>query len=1323
MAPWVSVENTDEALTVTSMALVTPPHQPLYVPGTNERVLRRPDLRFLNRQRLSGVPMYNEIDYDDLVVHRSWRSYDQDAPDQVRYFMYELSQRNPGETEFSPVFFKALRFVRLTRVPRYLRQASSASGPNLVFEQMRDVLVALRERGVLFNNVIAKSPQLPLIFAYGVQGIGNTPEEAMQLADEAYAVLDFQLTGTYQQLMYKPLSIDEGEVLARYQQEWGHIAMARGRPLPASGTLGTSSLLDGNRTDVESASNQLESFIRGMSDRSFILSLVTVPLSPVEIRVAWRNINQKLSEVRSETTGTRAVNAGIAFPLIVGSSEGASAGTTHSSGSGIGHSASEGVNTSQNTGISDTLTHGSASSRTDTSGITDTVGVNAGTSQSSTVGTNQSVTETQGVSQSMSVTETQGVNQSMSVTETQGVNQSMSVTETQGVNSSQSLAAGNTVGTNTSSTSGNTFTEGSTNTSGSSFGTSAGTSSGSSSESGSSSNVGGGIPGVASGGNGSSSSSGWAAGENTGMSSGTSQSTANSSSNASSNSSTSGASQSQSLTATNSVGTSQSIAVGQSVGTSQSVAVGQTVGTSQSVGVTTGASQSSTVGTSQGTSESRAASNSVASGNTLSQSSARATSASEGSGTNRSTGTSEDFSSAYAVAMGRTNTTSGSLAVAPSFGVSVSRNTFDAAKQYIGDLLETQARRYSEGIKSGAFLYQMFLVCPDRETLVGGAGLMKSAFWGAGDGADQLPSPFHTIVDFEDEEERKRLLVHARALTSYRKREESIELIEPFRYSSYLTPTEAAAFTHPPVVEGPGLLAVHDSMPVLRIPMDRQNRDIFLGYVVNGERGAVSGIRFGIDLDEMTHTLVAGVTGSGKTTTLMRMIAEAVRIERTVIETPTAQNPTPVARTVRASILALDWMRNMRDLAAMPDLVNSGRFRFYSVLKPELGAFRWNPLEVPAEGMNASEWLNAQADNFTASFNLGEFGRSLIAEFLTELYSANRLVEYTLRPEVIDESTGQVMRSAVVLPRIPREQIPNSAIQVDALGREIANVFTHPQLSRTVGMSHLAILVAAAIERAATVEGARLMGQQMRDRLQSLWRRMSYFAPNGQYARMLGADPDLVTRTSLSVTDLIDPDRGLVTVVETDGLDFEARRLILGSVMLAIYRYGLHHGKGVFDHNGKGPGCFVVLEESHELFGEQVSNEDSYSASTRTALYEGMFRRVRALGLRLVAVAQQPSALPDSVTANINNVFIHKVRAKEDRDKAFSLLNWAATAIGGQLREWRYLGEMPTGYCIARLDARVDYTESAPVQFLTEPAVLHEVSDAELAELANRYRG
>lgn len=238
------------------MPLLTSAYPQLNYPGTDTRVLRRPDLRWSGGTRPSGAPLYNEIDYDDLIVHRSWRSYEPETPSEVRYFMFELSQRNPGEKVYSQVFFKATRLIRLTRVPRYLRQATGLSGPNLVFEQQRDVLVALRERGVLFSNIIAKSPSLPLIFAYGVQGIGLTPEQAQRSADEAYSVLDFQLSGTYQQLMYKPLSVEEGEVLARYQQEWGHLAMARGRPLPTSGSVGTSSLLDGNKTDIESTNNQ-----------------------------------------------------------------------------------------------------------------------------------------------------------------------------------------------------------------------------------------------------------------------------------------------------------------------------------------------------------------------------------------------------------------------------------------------------------------------------------------------------------------------------------------------------------------------------------------------------------------------------------------------------------------------------------------------------------------------------------------------------------------------------------------------------------------------------------------------------------------------------------------------------------------------------------------------------------------------------------------------------------------------------------------------------------------------------------------------------------
>jgi DNA helicase HerA-like ATPase len=400
-------------------------------------------------------------------------------------------------------------------------------------------------------------------------------------------------------------------------------------------------------------------------------------------------------------------------------------------------------------------------------------------------------------------------------------------------------------------------------------------------------------------------------------------------------------------------------------------------------------------------------------------------------------------------------------------------------------------------------------------------------------------------------------------------------------------------------------MAQADSMPVLAMPADRRGRDLPLGRVVDGERARVSTQEFGVDLDELTHILVAGVSGSGKTSTLMKLLYEAVRMERTVIVPPRPGSYVPVEKQVPTGVLALDWMRNMRNLA---QVVPPHRFRFFSIAKPSLGAFTWNPLAIPDDAMDPADWLAAQADNFTASWSLGEFGRSLIAELVDDLYRANRLEDTVLRPETRD-ADGVTIADAFVLPAIDPSSLPPGAIVTGPDGRPVANVYTFPPLSRLVGVEHLAVLVAARIESLADPRQSQVLGRAFADRLQSLWRRVQYFSPGSKLAQVLSCDPDLATRHCLNVTDLIDPDLGLVTVVETDGLDQANRRLILGSVMLATYRYGLHHGEGCFNHGGHGPGTLVVLEEAHELFGARQEGDDRMSLETRTALWESIFRR------------------------------------------------------------------------------------------------------------------
>jgi DNA helicase HerA-like ATPase len=1278
----------------------------LYLPGGRDRSIVRPDLRHIWSPRLSGTPLGNEVDYDDLIVHSTYRAYEPDRPGEVRYFMYELSQRLPGESDYQ-YFFKAIRLAKVTRVPRYLRQ-SSATGPGIVIDQQRDLLAALREQGVLFLNIAAKADDTAMLFCYGVQAIGEDPYSAQLAADEAWAALSTQLDGLYQQLEYKPLTVAEGEALVRHQNEWEHLAMGRGRPLPNGTSLASSSVLDGNRTDVENTLNQLEAFLRGMSNRNFILSLVTVPVSSVEMTLAWKNITTQLSRVRSEQQGSRSFTAGVALPLSFGNSMGKTTGNTHGVTSTHGMATSDGVSQSTTDGVSESHSVGSSLNHSVSQGssVSDSVshGRTAGQSLSETVTHGRSLGATIGSSESVSLSQGIAHSTSSSLGQTEGVGSNWSSNLGQSLNAGSNQSGSWNVGSNQGSNVGVNFS----GTQGDSSSTGTSTSSGG--------NVSGGIPGIVDGGsstsNGGSSSIGSNAsntagasyGGSTGTSSGISGSYGTSLGQGISWGESLGGSTNSSISATNSIGTSESLSAGRTLGVShsmsqsESLSLGRSLGISQSESV----SQGRTLGVNQG--------ESLSQGQSLSTSTGVSRAAS--SGTAQSFAQNQALSDAYTAAMSRAVANTTSIGAVPSFGVSISKATFDEAKRIVGDVLEAQSRRYMEGIESGGYFYQMFLQTPDRDTLLGASALLKAAFWGPGTATERLPQPFHTISEFEMTE-RSRLLTHARALTFYRKREPEMELIEPYLYSSYVTSYEAATFSHPPTAESIGLLAVHDSMPVMSMPADRANRDLHLGRLVNGERGHVADIGFGLDVDEMTHTLIAGTTGSGKTTTLMSLLAELTKVSRTVPVRRDSDRPDIVLKEVKAGIVGLDWMSNMRDLAS---IVEPERYRFYSLAHPELGAFRWNPLAVPDSRMNPIEWANDIADQMTISFNLGEFGRSLIAEFLAELYTANRLEPYTLMPERRDEA-GALVREAVVLDPVDPSTLPASAVRLDPSGRSIANVLTCPELSRLISMEHLATLAAAKVEELATPEGARLYGTAMRDRLQSLWRRLQYFAPGSPYAGLLASDERLDEPTCVTVADLIDPERGLVSIIEADGLDLTNRRFILGSVLLAIWRFGQFHGPGVFDNGGKGPGTFVCLEEAHELFGPQGEDEDAFSASTRTQLFESLFRRARALGMKITAVVQNCGSIPEAVTSNVSTVFIHRQYAESDRKRVFSLLNWS-NVLGQQVREWRYLGEMARGFCIARLDARDSYLESAPIHFRTDPPALAKVSDNQLRALA-----
>ena len=1138
--------------------------------------------------------------------------------------------------------------------------------------------------------------------------------------------------------------------------------MGVGRPIPTGGSLGAAGILDGNRTDVESSLNQLEGFLRGMSDRQFIMSLVTAPLSPADMTLAWNNCSRMLSDVRSEQQGSRSFTAGVALPLSMGHSASDSAGTTHSSGSSTGVSESAGVSTTLTDAISASESAGANTAATqgtsESLGATQTVGTSTSqsTAEGNTVGESFSYSQTTGTSESaaagQNATLTETLNESVAATQsaTQGTSTSVSDGSSAGNNwnSSAGTSSSGTTSNATGITNTGTTTDGTnissgttlnhsisdTDTSGTSEGNTTGVSGG-----------GAGFPGGLSSSSTSGTSEAHADGATEGYSNtntvtgtntvssatGTTESLTNSSTEGITVTDTTGGNIGQSHTV--GAGTNQSSTHGTTQTTGQSIAAAQgqtltnTTGTSSSntVGHTTNASQSTTQTSGTGTSQSASSSQTAGTSQSASQGTTRSTttgtSQSAAQGRTSSTGANQALTDSYAVAMTRAQASVSTLGAVPSVGVSVNRATFDEGKRSLGDMLEAQQKRFVEGIESGAMLYQLSIVCPDRQTLLAAAGLAKSSFWGPGNEKQRLVMPFETQVDFEDDE-RIRLVDHARVFTLDRKRHPVSETVEPYRWSSFVTTHEAAAFCHPPTAESSGIKAVHDSMPVFSQPADRQNKEIRLGRIFNGERARVTEIPFGVDTSDIKgHILVAGQTGSGKTNTTMRILEDLARIERDVTPTPTIDNPNPAKESVKAGILAIDWMENMRDLAGV---VSEDRFKFFSVTRPQLGQLAFNPLALPdPKTISVSDWLGDVADNMAVSFNLGEFGRSLIAEKLFMLFNANRLEDFELARAKINPTDGSVLRPAITLPAIDPSTLPAGvdAVQISAEGDAYANCFTCPDLTRLVGMEHLAAIVMGFVDELASPEGARQYGTSMRDRAQSLWRRLSYFATGSPFQDkgIISHDERLDEPTCTKITDIVDPKRGLVTVIESDGLDLANRRFIIGSLLLGVWRYGLSQGKGFFDQDGEGPGLYVALEEAHEIFGDAEAQEDTHTQATRTQLYETMFRRARALGMHLITLVQNAGSVPEAVTSNSGTVILHRQTAEADRKVAFSLMNWK-DGLGQQQAEWKWLGMQPTGDALVRLTPHDDYLEAAPVHVKVDESNLRTATDEQLQELFDR---
>lgn len=571
-----------------------------------------------------------------------------------------------------------------------------------------------------------------------------------------------------------------------------------------------------------------------------------------------------------------------------------------SHGGGISHGTSHSIGTSHSTGTS----------------------VSYGESSSYSTSENYGQTHTSGVSQSQGQTVSQGISQSESISHSYGTGYS------KGVNQSESFS--NTIGQSIShgTSKSNSYSEGSSW-------------SNSVSES-----------------IGKSNSYTQSISESLGKSISFGKSVSQSESFGTSQSYSTGTSESISQGISHSRGESFGMTIGTSVGQSQGVSqsIGQSI--SQGKTVTQGTSQSvgQTIGNSTSITASKGMSNSV----TDSIGVSKGKSVSEGVSVGKSKGTGTSDTTSLAISSGYSHSqstgTSSSMGLGPSISYSKSAQWYDENKANLVQILEEQRNRLMTALRQGAFYVDVYILTPDEKTKKA-AGVLATAAWYG----DVFPSPVQVVNP--DPMWAEHLMAHVSVFSACTMPEDSIELMEGYKFSTVLLPEEMGAYCHPPRFEGGDMNTVYEAMPYFHLP-GKMEGEAFMGWCVATETGKPTEIEYKFSKRNMMHTLISGSSGSGKTTTSLRFISELI-------------NQMGFGATI------LDWKDDWRSLAYV---VPEEKFKFYSLGTTPVNRLSFNPLAIPDQ-VDVDLWVDTVVEAFVIGFGLGQRGYEICWRNLARLYS------------------------------------------------------------------------------------------------------------------------------------------------------------------------------------------------------------------------------------------------------------------------------------------------------------------------------------------------
>lgn len=381
---------------------------------------------------------------------------------------------------------------------------------------------------------------------------------------------------------------------------------------------------------------------------------------------------------------------------------------------------------------------------------------------------------------------------------------------------------------------------------------------------------------------------------------------------------------------------------GGSYGVSQFVTANKTESSASADGITEG--QGTTVSNSTGKTW----------GNSLTDSHTKTSGTADGE--SKTSSLSETRSNGVSTGHGQSAGASGGSGSGDSTGVN--RVTID----YFMDTAERMYLHYRErvenSLRDGMLDFRMFVMAPDEETKTVLEELIKQSYVDI-----KTPNPIR-IEQLTKEEERK-LVKYARAMGKPKAINPNVDVPDRYRYSTYITPSEASAFNLPQV-NLPGYNSSVDPIPQSINYIGPMEQGAVLGFQINPSLNMRSNYEYRLTWEEVKqHLLIVGQTGKGKTVFTNQYISE-------------------IHNKFDANILIFDWMKNYRSLPGY--LKNKSKFRFNSF---DQGYFpmKVNLIRTPT-GVPEYLWNAALSEILCYSMGLGDRSFRIIKKVIRKIKEA-----------------------------------------------------------------------------------------------------------------------------------------------------------------------------------------------------------------------------------------------------------------------------------------------------------------------------------------------